>query len=66
MQSTNETQTSAPTHAEMKPPTFSLLSKEQAHHILTGHKAGVKYHPVIITQALIATGDLTMGREYES
>ena len=66
MQSTNETQALPPTHDTEKLPTFSLLSVKQANDILTAHKSGVRYHPVIISQALVATGDLTMGVAYDS
>ena len=38
---------------------ISLLSKQQAHKVLDEVKAGVRHHPVLVTQALIATGDWT-------
>ena len=34
-----------------------LLTKSQAHKLLNEVKAGVNHHPVLVTQALIATGD---------
>ena len=33
------------------------LTKSMAHKLLNEVKAGVHHHPVLVTQALIATGD---------
>ena len=34
------------------------MTKEEAHKILDAHKQGIWQHPVLVTQALIVTGDL--------
>ena len=34
-----------------------LLSKQQAHKVLDEVKAGVRHHPLLVTKALITTGD---------
>ena len=36
-----------------------LLSKQQAHKVLDEVKAGVYHHPLLVTKALITTGDWT-------
>jgi hypothetical protein len=36
------------------------MTREQAKQILDRQKAGARQHPVLVTQALIATGDLYM------
>ena len=37
----------------------STLSKQQAHKVLDEVKAGVYHHPLLVTKALITTGDWT-------
>lgn len=37
----------------------SPLTKSQAHKLLNEVKAGVHHHPLMVTQALITTGDWT-------
>ena len=36
------------------------MTREQAKQILDKQKAGARQHPVLVTQALVATGDLWM------
>ena len=38
----------------------SPLTKSQSHKVLDEVKAGIRHHPLVITQALIATGDWTL------
>ena len=35
------------------------LTKSQAHKLLNEVKEGIRHHPLLVTQALIATGDWT-------
>ena len=35
------------------------LTKSQAHKLLNETKEGIHHHPLLVTQALIATGDWT-------
>ena len=37
----------------------SSLTKSQAHKLLNEAKEGIHHHPLLVTQALIATGDWT-------
>lgn len=37
----------------------SSLTKSQAHKLLNEVKEGIRHNPVLVTQALIATGDWT-------
>jgi len=36
------------------------MTREQAKQILDKQKSGARQHPVLVTQALVATGDLWM------
>lgn len=34
------------------------MTKEEAHKILAAQREGIWQHPVLVTQALVATGDM--------
>ena len=58
-----ETQVTASTDTSLKKYSeywnTSTLSKQQAHKVLDEVKAGVYHHPLLVTKALITTGDWT-------
>jgi hypothetical protein len=66
MNSTNETPVSQPTHAGMRSLISLPLSRKSAHALLDAQRAGVWNHPILVTQALWLTGDLSTGVEYDS
>jgi hypothetical protein len=58
MHSTNEKPTYLPTQDVVRSQISSPLSKKDAHALLDAQRAGVWTHPLLVTQALLVTGDL--------
>jgi hypothetical protein len=65
MNSTNETPISQPTPVDTRSLISLPLSKKSAHALLDAQRAGVWNHPILVTQALWLTGDLSTGVEYD-
>jgi hypothetical protein len=65
MNDTNETQMQIRLPEGWKSTTSSPLSKKSAHALLDAQRAGAWNHPILVTQALWLTGDLSTGVEYD-
>ena len=65
MHSTNEMPLSQPTPAGVRSLISLPLSKKEAHALLSAQRAGVWHHPLLVTQALLMTGDLSTGVGYD-
>jgi hypothetical protein len=58
MNDTNETPTQKHTPEGLNSTISLPLSKKSAHALLDAQRAGVWNHPILVTQALLVTGDL--------
>ena len=65
MNSTNEPLVSQPTPDAVRSLISLPLSKKDAHTLLNAQRAGVWHHPLLVTQALLMTGDMSMGVGYD-
>ena len=65
MNDTNETPTQKHGHVGLNSTISLPLSKKSAHALLDAQRAGVWNHPILVTQALWLTGDMSMGVGYD-
>ena len=65
MNDTNETQMQTRLREGLNSTISLPLSKKSAHALLDAQRSGVWNHPILVTQALLMTGDMSMGVEYD-
>ena len=65
MNDTNETQMQTRLREGLNSTISLPLSKKSAHALLDAQRSGVWNHPILVTQALLMTGDMSMGVGYD-